>query len=125
MSDEKKKPCCKCGIQVLAVLGAFLIVSWLVSQMVKHTTPAPIGEERANERRKALTEIRATEAQALNSYGWQDQGKGIVRLPITRAKELTLKEWQNPAEGRKELLARLEKATAQPPKAAAPPSQFE
>lgn len=123
--SETKKPCCKCGIHVVAVLGTFLIVGWLVWLMQKYTTPAPIGQERAEERRKAFVEMRAAETQGLNNYGWQDQGKGIVRLPVQRAKELTLQEWQDPAAGRKELIARLDKATAAPPKAPEKPSEFE
>jgi hypothetical protein len=35
-----------------------------------------------------LKAIRAVEEQALTSYGWVDQQKGIVRLPISRAIDL-------------------------------------
>ena len=76
-------------------------------------------------RKKALAELRAAEASELSSYGWVDQGKGIVRLPITEAMKLTLREWQNPAAARSNLIARVEKATAVPPPAPAKPSPFE
>jgi len=61
----------------------------------------------------------------LNSYGWLDQSKGIVRLPISEAMKLALRDWQNPAAGRSNLIARVEKATALPPKTPEKPSQFE
>src|SRR2546423_9834090 len=35
-----------------------------------------------------LKAVRAAEDQMLNSYGWVDQQKGVVRLPIDRAIDL-------------------------------------
>ena len=35
-----------------------------------------------------LQAVRAAEDQVLNSYGWVDPQKGIVRIPIARAMEL-------------------------------------
>jgi hypothetical protein len=48
-----------------------------------------------------------------------------VRLPINEAMKLALREWQNPAAARSNLIARVEKATAVPPAAPAKPSPFE
>jgi hypothetical protein len=100
----------------IAVLGAFLIVAGLVWVMYSSTRPAPLGEDRAAARKKALTELRASNADVLDNYGWQDQAKGIVRLPIHQAMKLVEQNWQNPAAGRANMLARVEKATAPPPK---------
>ena len=76
-------------------------------------------------RKKALAELRAAEASELDSYGWVDQGKGVVRLPLAEAMKLTLREWQNPAAARSNLIARVEKAAAVPPPAPAKPNPFE
>lgn len=122
-NTECKK--CKCALNALVIIGVFLIVGWLVRMMIQYTSPAPVGAERAAERRKNLAEQRAMETQVLNNYAWQDQTKGIVRLPINRAMELVQQEWQNPAQGRTELLSRVDKATAVPPKAPEKPSPFE
>ncbi|HUI55604.1 MAG TPA: hypothetical protein VLY04_11570 [Bryobacteraceae bacterium] len=35
-----------------------------------------------------LAAIRAAEEQVLNTYGWVDHSKGVVRIPIARAIEL-------------------------------------
>lgn len=121
--NDSKKPCCQKVIPFLAVLGAFLIVGWLVGQMVKHTQPAPVDQTRGEERRKALKELRAAEAAALSSYAWQDQGKGIVRLPVNHAMEMVAAKDAKAV--RAEMLTRLEKATAAPPKAPEKPSEFE
>jgi hypothetical protein len=37
-----------------------------------------------------MAEMRAAEEKRLNEAGWVDQKKGIVRLPIETAKQLTV-----------------------------------
>jgi len=108
-----------------AILGSFLIVAALVWAMQHYTQPPPLGEDRVAARKKALAELRAAEASELETYGWVDQGNGVVRLPIAEAMKLALREWQNPAAARSNLIARVEKATAVPPPAPAKPSPFE
>lgn len=109
----------------VVVLGTFLIAAGLVWAMIHYTKPAPLTEDRVALRKKNLAELRAANAEALANYGWMDQGKGIVRLPIEQAMKLTVAEWQNPAAARASLIARVEKATAVPPKAPEKPSAFE
>src|SRR6266403_1949599 len=46
--------------------------------------------KRAEAREKKLNDARKAAAQELNSYAWVDKGKGIARIPIDRAMELTL-----------------------------------
>jgi hypothetical protein len=107
---------------MLAVLGACLIFAFLVGETKKYTQPPPVDEGRATLRTKALSELRAAEADALATVGWVDQAKGVVRLPISEAMKLAEREWQNPAQARSNLIARVEKATAKPPET---PSPFE
>ena len=106
----------------LAVVGACLIFAFLVGETKKYTQPPPLDEGRAAVRAKALSELRAAEADALNNVGWVDQAKGVVRLPIGEAMKLVEREWQNPAQARSNLISRVEKATALPPEK---PSPFE
>jgi hypothetical protein len=110
---------------VIGILGSLLIVAALVWAMQHYTQPPPLGEDRVALRKKALADLRAAEASELGSYGWVDQSKGVVRLPIAKAMKLTLRDWQNPAAARSNLIARVEKATAVPPPAPAKPSAFE
>jgi hypothetical protein len=110
---------------LLAILGALLIVAALVWVMHSYTQPPPLGQDRVAVRKKALAELRAVEASELGSYGWVDQAKGVVRLPIQDAMKLTLREWQNPAAARSNLIARVEKATAVPPPPPAKPNPFD
>src|SRR6266705_2553763 len=65
------------GVIVLAVIG-----------------PAPRGsdyeETRAKKRAEILKTTRDEAAKALTTYGWIDKNKGIARVPIARAMELTV-----------------------------------
>jgi len=106
------------------ILGSFLIVAGLAWAIHRYTQPAPLGEDRAAVRTKALAELRAAEAEALEHTGWVDPTKGIVRLRIEDAMKIIERDWgQNPAAGRSNLIARVEKATAQPPPAPRPPEK--
>lgn len=110
---------------VFAVVGAFLIVAALVWMTRKLVTPDALNAERVAFRYQSLTEVKGADSQALTSVGWVDQGKGVVRLPIETALKLAEREWQNPAQARSNLLARVEKATYVPPPPPAKPSQYE
>lgn len=45
-------------------------------------------------RAKKLAEVRANEVGQAGAYGWVDQTKGVVRLPLERAMELTVRDLQ-------------------------------
>src|SRR5438046_10146057 len=67
------------GVIVLAVIG-----------------PAPRGDDYEQKRAKAREEklkiAREEDAKAINSYGWIDKNKGVARIPVARAMELTVAE---------------------------------
>ena len=98
----------------VGALGALLIVAFLVSAIYRYANPAPLGSNRVEDRRKYLKEIRATDA-TINEYGWVDQSKGFVRLPVSAAMELTIKDYQNPEAAKKEIATRVDKANPPPP----------
>jgi len=110
---------------VVAVLGALLIVGGIVWAMKHYTTPPSLLAERAALRTKNLAELRGEETKAMTTYGWVDQSKGIVRLTVDRAVQLTIAGGQDLAGFRKDLLEREAKATFVPPKAPEKPSAFE
>ena len=112
-------------VTFLGIFGAFLVVIGLVGVMKYYTQPAPLNTARIEERKKALVDLRAEDARGLSTYEVTDAGKGLVRLKIERAMELTLEEYKNPAAARTNLIALAEKAAAVPPKPPEPPSKFE
>jgi hypothetical protein len=111
---------------LVGILGSFLVIGALAYAIHRYTQPAPLGEDRAAVRAKALMELRAAEAEALNNTGWVDATKGLVRLRIEDAMKIVEREWaRNPVAARSNLIERVEKATALPPKAPEKPSPFE
>ena len=105
---------------VVAVAGAFLIVSYLVSAMQQYTAPAPINEARIKERRQALAEVRGVGQSESGSYGKIDGAKGVYRLKIAQSMSLTEQLYKNPTAARALLIERAEKANFVPP-----PTKFE
>jgi hypothetical protein len=123
--DSENPNCGKSFSVTTAVVIVCLIFAALVWKTRQYTTPPPLGAERAAERATALADLRATEAVALNTVGWIDQGKGVVRIPIAEAMKLAEKHWQDPAQARATLKSRAEKAFYVPPPPPPPPSEFE
>jgi len=122
MNPETPKPVWHFGI--IFVAACFLFAALAV--VVKLSVPVPaINADRAAVRAKALAEIRAAEATALNTPGWVDQDRGLVRLPIATALQLAESAAKDPAAARADLIARAEKAAAPLPKTAPKPSAFE
>ena len=107
----------------------FLVACFLFAGIVaavKWSLPVPATDaDRGAVRAKALAEIHAAEDKALNHAGWIDENRGLVRLPISVAMQITEREWQNPAAARSNLIARAEKAAAPAPPAPAKPNPFE
>jgi hypothetical protein len=103
-------------VWAVGILGTFLVVAVLVALMIRVTRPEPVNGNRISERYQFLHEVRQAEVAALSQYSWQNKDKGIVRVPAERAMELVLHEWQNPTAARSNLIARVESATALPPK---------
>ena len=80
---------------VIFVVACFLFVALVVAVQMSVHVPA-IDADRAALRSKALADLRAVEATALTTAGWVDQDRGIVRLPIETAMQISEKTAQNP-----------------------------
>lgn len=104
------------AVFVLVILATFMLVAFLVMEMVRIAGPAPVGDERNLARARDNAEIRAAGNQALMNWGYVDQPRGIVRLPIEDAMKLTVQGYANSPAFHSDLVARVEKATAPPPK---------
>ncbi len=112
-------------VYFVAIMATFFIMAFLIWVTKEYTQPKSITASRAKERAENLVTVKEAVAPLLNEYGWQDQEKGFVRVPIKRAMELTVQEWKNPAEARAQLISRMEKATALPPPPPEEASAFE
>jgi hypothetical protein len=106
------------------IVGSLIFIALFVAVKFSIHVPA-IDADRNAVRAKALAEIRATEEKSLNTAGWIDQSRGIVRLPIEAAMQAAAQAWENPAQARADLISRQEIASKPAPVAPAKPSAFE
>ena len=98
------------GVIVLAIIG-----------------PSPRGsdyeETRAKKRIENLKTLREEADKALTTYGWVDKNKGVARIPIERAMELTVAELAKQTPAPAGPIATPEaRATASAPASAASPA---
>ncbi|MEN9575702.1 MAG: hypothetical protein RL514_3557 [Verrucomicrobiota bacterium] len=129
---ESKDACCSpaCRTKAAYFFGALVVILLGVgiNAMLKSYTETGAQasrEARSKERAKAQAELRQTTTQELTTVAVLDKAKGVYRIPVTAAMELTLKDYQNAAASRAAFVARVEKITAPPPKAPEKPSAFE
>jgi hypothetical protein len=100
----------------LVIAGLFFTLFIFTRDMYReNATGRPNAQARAAERIKARDELRKTTAAALANGGMVDTNKGIVRIPIARAMQMTVEAYQNPDAARSNLVARAQKAAAPAP----------
>src|ERR1700758_2883526 len=77
-------------------LGVILLLALFGVIVLAVVGPAPRGDnyeqKRAQAREEKLKTLREADTKELTAYGWIDKTKGVVRLPIDRAMELTVAE---------------------------------
>jgi hypothetical protein len=81
---------------LLAVIGGFaifLLILFVAYAPNKVAAPGD-GVKTPEQRKNALIELQGKEQTAAATYGWVDKDAGVVRLPLSRAKELYLQEQQ-------------------------------
>ena len=79
----------------IIVLLCFAGFGWLALKIYTphaYTVDKIEGVKTPVERKALLVEHRTKELEESTTYGWVDQKAGVVRLPIDRAIELTVKE---------------------------------
>ncbi|MGA3267361.1 MAG: hypothetical protein ABSE16_11115 [Verrucomicrobiota bacterium] len=103
-------------------LAASVLFIALVAVVKFSARPPAIDADRAATISQALFQIRTNEAAELDTTGWIDQQRGIVRLPIATAMQMVARDWQNPGAARSNLVERAEKAAAPLPAALAQPN---
>ncbi len=96
MSDDHSQSSGGCGgvpvIRACVGCALFLGVLWFV--YVKQFPKVELGDgvHTTQQRVDTLQKLHAQEDASAHSYGWVDQDKRVVRLPIERAMQLTVDE---------------------------------
>lgn len=95
MSNLYEPPAARGGFLpiVLTVGGFFLFFAVIAFVWFDRRPPAVArGGLPPEQRLEMLNEQKAAEQERLTQYGWVDEEKGVVRLPVERAMELVLEE---------------------------------
>lgn len=59
--------------------------------------PAPLNYEIIAERKAKLADVNAKQSEIISSYAWVDKAKGVVRIPVERAMNITIEEFSKEA----------------------------
>jgi hypothetical protein len=105
----------KLTVYGVVVALSFFIMFYMVRAAYRDSQPRPINQARAAERARVRQELTAKAHEALTTPGWVDPAKGIVRLPIARAMQMTVEAYKNPEAAHTNLVARSLKAAAPAP----------
>lgn len=94
MAVSKPNPLLVAGLAAgaLVVLGG---VVFGVDQAFRQMLAQEVGSKVLAAPNSQLRQLRSEEDQRLTHFQWADSKKGIVRVPIERGMELTLRDWQN------------------------------
>jgi hypothetical protein len=97
MADVTSLPTPACPpISFGAWLGVILLFLFFGIFVLVLVAATPHGnnyeEKRAKAREEKLKTIRDAATKELSSYAWVDKGKGVARIPIDRAMQLTLRD---------------------------------
>jgi hypothetical protein len=105
----------------LGVVLLFLFFGIFVFVLVAATPHGNNYEQkRADARAKKLNDARTVASKELNSYAWVDKGKGVARIPIDRAMQLTLRDLASKKPEAANPIATPAEAAAPAPSPAAP-----
>lgn len=80
------------AIAMISVILLFLFILLVVYIPNRHT---PVDQEIVAQRKARLSELKAKEADIVNSYGWIDQSTGITHIPVDAAMELVVQSYQS------------------------------
>src|ERR1700675_4899267 len=77
-------------------VGVVLLFALFGLIVVAIVGPSPRGDayeqKRAKAREEKLKNLREEDIKALTTYGWMDKTKGVARVPIDHAMQLTVAE---------------------------------
>ena len=88
-------------IFLVVVVSAFMLTGLVlaVDQLFGMAVREEIAEKVLRRESTALRQLHSDEQAKLTRYQWVDSSKGVVRIPIDRAMELTLRDWSSRATG--------------------------
>lgn len=77
-------------------LLSILLAAFLIYFIYLPLRPEPVGAEQAKERRAKLHQLMAMQHKVVSSYFWLEKDKGIILVPVNRAMDLVVEEYNDP-----------------------------
>lgn len=78
----------------IGYIGTFLLFAVIVAIAYLNNRPEPVDQATVEKRFATLADVTARQKAAISEYSVVDPTKGIVRIPVERAMEITLRELQ-------------------------------
>ena len=85
------------GVIVISTLALLTGIVIGVSQIFRSVFNHEVSTKQLEHQGSELRELRAEEQAKLSRYQWVNQKDGVVRIPVARARELTLREYRSRA----------------------------
>lgn len=84
---------------VVVTVATLIVVVLGIVQFFDVSARDEIDQKMNGQPNSALRDLRALEKERLSRYVWVDQAAGKVRIPVERALELTLRDWEKRPSG--------------------------
>ena len=81
-------------LTIVGVVGTLLLFVLILYLAYLPNRAGPVDKARIEQRKQNLAENQASEIERATTYAWVDRENGIVRIPIEKAMDLTVKDWQ-------------------------------
>lgn len=81
---------------VVTVIGLVIMVAG-VDQFFRFAIQDEVSAKQLTVPNAAKGKLRADEQKHLSSYQWVDKAGGVVRIPVERAQELAIRDWDKRA----------------------------
>jgi hypothetical protein len=95
MLEDTKKPSQRSVLfSFFGILGTFLLFLLIVFVAYIPYRPRPVDAQLIQDRKAKLSDYRMKVDKEINSYGWVNQPKGVVRIPVSEAMKITVSKYE-------------------------------
>ena len=83
------------AVSVATFCGVLLLFLLIITVAYLPNMPQSVNEDIIKERKAKLAEVNAKQRELVTSYEWVDKAENVVRIPVERAMQLTVKDLQD------------------------------
>ena len=95
MLEDIKKPSQRSVLfSFFGILGTFLLFLLIVFVAYLPYRPRPVDTQQIEDRKAKLSDYRAKVDKEIDSYGWVNQPKSVVRIPVSEAMKITVRKYE-------------------------------